>query len=58
MKDKDLQALIKKTMAKAQSSKPKGRPSYDSTLEATKPKVETKGTDAEEIFEEMKKRTF
>ena len=70
MNEKQLQALIKKPAAKAEKAKPKKRPSYDPTLDATR------GTDAEPlgpeataaeqdtlggadaIFKEMKRRSF
>lgn len=68
MNEKQLQALIKKTAAKAEKAKPKKRPSYDPTLDATRgteaePKP-AEGTepdalgDANEIFKEMKRRSF
>ena len=36
MKDKQLEALIKKNMAKAEKPKSKVRPTYDSTLDVTR----------------------
>ena len=71
MNEKQLQALIKKTAAKAERAKPKRRPSYDATLDATraaegekKPDADTAPPEpdalggADEIFREMKKRSF
>ncbi len=59
MKDSQLKALIKKTAAKAAQPKKQVRPSFDSTLEATRGgKEPIAGTEAEEIFKEMKRREF
>ena len=59
MKDSQLKALIKKTTAKAAQPKKQPRPSFDSTLEATRGgKEPIAGTEAEEIFKEMKRREF
>ena len=70
MNEKQLQALIKKTAAKAERAKPKRRPSYDPTLDATRTEEQPQGEggaaaadqgdlgDADQIFKEMKKRSF
>ncbi|MGH7718101.1 MAG: hypothetical protein ACREON_04560 [Gemmatimonadaceae bacterium] len=58
MNDKQLQALIKKNMAKAEKKKPRPRPSYDRTVEVTRPSDAPESSEAEEIFTEMKKREF
>jgi hypothetical protein len=59
MKDAQLQALLKKTAAKAAQQKKPTRGSFDSTLDATRGGVEpVQGTEAEEIFKEMKRREF
>jgi hypothetical protein len=58
MNDKQLQALIKKNMARAEQKKPKPRPAYDSTIDATRPSDASDSSEAEEIFTEMKKREF
>lgn len=59
MKDAQIAALIRKTAAKASQSKKPARSSFDSTLEATRGGTEPiDGTDAEQIFKEMKKREF
>lgn len=68
MNEKQLQALIRKTAAKAEKAKPKKRPSYDPTLDATRgAEGEPKPADpaepdalggADEIFKEMKRRSF
>ena len=58
MDDKQLAKLVRKTVEKA--SKPKGpaRKSYDPTLDATRPPEADKDSEAAEIFEIMKKRSF
>ena len=59
MKDSQLAALIRKTAAKASQPKKPARASFDSTLEATRGgKEPIAGTEAEEIFKEMKRREF
>jgi hypothetical protein len=59
MKDAQLKALLKKTQAKAAQPKKPQRPSFDPTLEATRNGAEpVQGTEAEEIFKEMKRREF
>lgn len=58
MDEKQLAKLVKKTQEKA--SKPKGpvRKTYDSTLDVTRRPDQDKDSDAAEIFEIMKKRSF
>jgi hypothetical protein len=58
MNEKQLQALLKKTQAKAAQKASKPKPSFDSTLEATRPKATADESDAADIFREMKKREF
>jgi hypothetical protein len=59
MKDSQLQALLRKTAAKAAQQKKPNRASFDSTLDATRGgKEPISGTEAEEIFQVMKKREF
>lgn len=59
MKDSQLKALIKKTTAKAGQPKKQERKSFDPTLDATRAGTEPiSGTEAEEIFKEMKRREF
>ena len=70
MNEKQLQALIRKTAAKAEKAKPKKRPSYDPTLDATRgadaeplapdttPGEQDTLGGADEIFKEMKRRSF
>ena len=59
MKDSQLQALLRKTAAKASQQKKPSRASFDSTLDATRgDKEPVQGTEAEEIFKEMKRREF
>jgi hypothetical protein len=57
MKDKELEALIRKTTGKASSSKPQKTRFTDPTLEATKRPQDEEG-DSEKLFKEMKKREF
>lgn len=58
MKESQFKALLKKTAAKA--AQPKKLPrSFDPTLEATKGRAEpVDGSEADEIFREMKRREF
>ena len=66
MDEKQLKALIKKTVAKVERTKPKKRPTYDAALDATQKPDETEAApadadalgDAEQIFKEMKRREF
>jgi hypothetical protein len=58
MKDKQLEALIKKNMAKAEKPKSKVRPTYDSTLDATRRPERPDQQEHEEFFDEMKRREF
>ena len=61
MKDSQLKALIRKTTAKAAQPKKPARPSFDPTLDATRKGAgaePVQGTEAEEIFNEMKRREF
>ncbi len=57
MKDSQLKALIRKTTGKAEQKKPQQRPTFDPTLEATRPE-EDRGGEARELFKEMKRREF
>jgi hypothetical protein len=58
MKDKQLEALIKKNQQKAERSKGKPRPTYDPTLEATKRPERGDEQQNAEFFDEMKRREF
>jgi hypothetical protein len=61
MNDKQLAALVKKTVAKAEKAKKKARPKYDATLEATGSATADQSTEDLEradFFAEMKKREF
>lgn len=60
MKDKQLEALIRKTTGKVAQDKARRTRFIDPTLEATKrPETEgTEGTESEKLFKEMKKREF
>ena len=56
--EKQIQALARKNAAKAVAQQKKARPSYDATLDATRPSDAPTGSDADRIFKEMKKREF
>ncbi len=56
MKDKQLEALIRKTTGKAISDKAKRARFIDPTLEATRPPEDEQGD--EKLFKEMKRREF
>jgi hypothetical protein len=64
VKDKQLEALIKKNVAKASAPKAKKRPTYDSTLDATRrPSEKAEDHDPadeerKEFFKAMKRREF
>lgn len=59
MKDSQLKALLKKTQAKANQAKKPAKQPFDPTLEATRGATEPiQGTEADEIFKEMKRREF
>lgn len=57
VKDKQLEALIRKTTGKVAQDKARRTRFIDPTLEATK-RPETEGTESEKLFKEMKKREF
>lgn len=57
MTDKEIQALIKKTTAKA-AKKKQPRRSYDPTLDATRRPERDDDLDNLEFFKEMKRREF
>lgn len=56
MKDKQLEALIRKATGKAASDKARRTRFIDPTLEATRPPEENRGD--EKLFKEMKRREF
>jgi putative protein kinase ArgK-like GTPase of G3E family len=58
MNDKELAALVKKTVKKAAKAKAPRRKSYDATLDATRRPETDEDTEANELFKEMKKREF
>jgi hypothetical protein len=64
MKDKQLEALIRKNVAKASAPKAKNRPTYDPTLDATRRPAERTNPDdpkqeeTTQLFKEMKRREF
>ncbi len=58
MKDKQLEKLVKKNMAKAAQPKVKPRPLYDPTLEATRRPEQADQEENKEFFDQMKRREF
>lgn len=59
MKDAQLKALLKKTAAKAAQQKKPNKGSFDPTLDVTQKGVDPlAGSEADEIFKEMKRREF
>ena len=58
MDEKKLIALAKKNAARSIEAQKKRRPAYDATLDATRPAEPDEGSEAEEIFREMKRREF
>jgi hypothetical protein len=58
MNAKQLEALARKNAAKAIKNTTKPRPSFDPTLDATRPKNADDTGEAERMFKEMKKREF
>ena len=61
MNEAQLKKLLKKTQ-EAAASKPKKNRTYDATLDATRPaqtqEEEAASSDAQELFQQMKKREF
>ena len=57
MNEKQIKALAKKNAAKAAKAKPSSQRSYDQTVDKTR-SPDRDDTDAQRIFEEMKKREF
>ena len=58
MNEKQLLALARKNAAKAQQAEKKRQRTFDATLDATRPEGPPEKGEAEEIFNEMKKREF
>jgi hypothetical protein len=58
MDEKQLAKLIKKTVDKASKPKAPPRKTYDPTLDATRRPHSVKDEEANELFEQMKKREF
>jgi len=58
MDEKQLAKLVKKTVAKAAKPKAAQRRTYDSTLDVTRRPTTEQDTEAQELFEQMKKREF
>lgn len=58
MNDRQIAALVKKTVAKAAGRKPQARRTYDATLDATRTPENADDEDRKEFFKEMKRREF
>ncbi len=59
MKDAQLKALLKKTQAKAAQVKKPSKQAFDPTIEATRrPSEPGQGSEADQLFKEMKRREF
>jgi len=58
MDEKQLAKLIRKTVEKAQRPKGNQNRTYDSTLDVTRRPRTEKDDEAEELFDQMKKREF
>lgn len=58
MDEKQLAKLVKKNMEKASKPKTPPRKTYDSTLDVTRRPHSEKDSEAQELFEQMKKREF
>jgi hypothetical protein len=58
MDEKQLAKLVKKTVAKASKPKTPPRRTYDATLDVTRRPENQQDTEAAELFEHMKKRSF
>lgn len=58
MNEKQMQALLRKTQAKAAAKRMPNRPTYDKALDAIRGERPEASDDATEIFKEMKRRTF
>jgi hypothetical protein len=58
MNDKEIAALVKKTVKKASKPKAKRRKTYDSTLDVTHRPDSDADIETEEFFKEMKRREF
>ena len=58
MDEKQLAKLIRKTVEKAQRPKGNQNRTYDKTLDVTRRPRTEKDDEAEELFDQMKKREF
>lgn len=58
MDEKQLAKLVRKTVEKAQRPKANSNRTYDSTLDVTRRPPSVKDDEAQELFEQMKKREF
>jgi hypothetical protein len=58
MNDKEIAALVKKTVKKASKPKANRRKTYDATLDVTRRPETDADAEADELFKEMKKREF
>jgi len=58
MNDKEIAALVKKTVKKASEAKAPRRRTYDATLDRTRRPETDQDLEADEFFKEMKRREF
>ena len=58
MNDKEIAALVKKTVKKASKPKAKRRKTYDATLDVTQRPESDTDIETQEFFKEMKRREF
>lgn len=58
MDEKQLAKLVKKTVAKANQPKKSQNRTYDSTLDVTRRPQNEKDDEANELFDQMKRREF
>ena len=58
MDEKQLAKLVKKTVAKASKPKTPPRRTYDDTLDKTRRPHSERDSEAQELFDQMKKREF
>ena len=58
MNEKELAALVRKTVKKASKPKAPRRKTYDATLDATRQPETDEDAEAKELFKEMKRREF
>jgi hypothetical protein len=58
MDDKQLAKLVRKTVAKAQRPKANQNRTYDKTLDVTRRPATERDAEAQDLFDQMKRREF